>query len=192
MLSGRFNRSFRNGELNYYRYVTPRKGNYFSAAWLVGARYMFLAEDLDIVFHNGSNRSSYDINTWNHEYLVQVGIGVGWNPTKVLSWNLFIKLGTGLGYNKQHTFLGDLNNSVVLRDYNKEHYTAPFFTDVGLSLAYQPWKFFDIHIAYQVIYLNAIANAPNQIVKRPSHDHHLRTNGYALIHGGTAGITFSF
>ncbi|HEX2579999.1 MAG TPA: hypothetical protein VHK67_06340, partial [Rhabdochlamydiaceae bacterium] len=77
---------FQNAEANYFYYITPRRGDYFSGGWLAGIRYMSLTEHLAITFRKGSNESPYRVHTWNHIPALQVGGTLGWNPSKVLSW----------------------------------------------------------------------------------------------------------
>ena len=190
--STHFNSQFRNGEINYFFYVTPRRGNYFSAAWLVGLRYMDFPEHLDIAFVKGANRSTYEIDTENHIPAAQVGATLGWNPTRTLSWDLLAKVGLGFNWCKQHTFMGNQNNTVTLRNYTRSEFSTPLVVAGGLTLTYQPWKFFNLHMSYELIYLNGVATAPVQINKSRNPSHEIKSDGYALFHGWLGGVTFSF
>ncbi len=182
---------FQNGELNFFRYMTPRKGDYFSAAWMVGLRYVHLHEDLDLSFHRTKkHRSVYDITVSDQIGVAQAGLSVIWNPTWYLSWDLRLKAGPGCAWNKQRTFMG--NHHRHLLDFKKSELSAVLMTDASLSLTYQPWRYINLHAAYQVLFLDNIALAPDQIIQHPHPKHRIRTNGHAVIHGATGGISVSF
>jgi len=183
---------FQNAEANYFYYITPRRGEYFSGGWLAGIRYMSLTEHLEIKFQKRSNESPYRVHTWNHIPALQVGGTFGWNPSKVLSWDFNAKLGIGFDCSRQSTYWGDVNNTVVLRDYQVSRFSLPLVVGAALSLTYQPWRFINLHGAYEMIYLNGIALAPDQMNKSSSKEQHVRSFGQALIHGATLGIMFTF
>lgn len=183
---------FQNCELNYIRYVTPRYGNYFSSAYLLGLRYMNLREVLNVSFTKGESRSSYNVHTSNHIPAIQVGGQMSWNPTRTVTWDLMGKAGVGFDLGEQKTFLGDQNNTVTVRDYETTGFSTPLVAEAALRFTYLPTNYFNIHFAYQVIYLNGVILAPDQLVKSSSDRHAYRDVGAALIHGLTAGISFSF
>lgn len=183
---------FQNAEINYYNYVTSKRGDKFGSAWLLGLRYLYLDEELAIDFTSGSDSSTYHVHVWNNTPALQIGGTIAWNPTKYLSWDMVIKIGVGFDFDRQHTRLGDVNNTLVIRDYTKGGFATPFLADGMLSLTYQPTSWVNLHMAYQFIYLNGVALAPDQLVKEDSSEHVLRNNGMPLIHGWTAGIAFSF
>ncbi len=184
---------FQNGEMNYFWFVTPRRGDYFSAGWLVGIRYVNLIEHLEIEFENGGDESPYRVHVRNHIPALQVGGTVGWNPMKVLSWDLVAKIGLGFDWYRQHTYFADLNNTQVIRNYEASSFATPFVAEAALSLTYQPWRFINIHAAYGLIYLSAVALAPDQLDKRVNPEHHrIRAISQVIFHGWTAGAMFSF
>jgi hypothetical protein len=80
----------------------------------------------------------------------------------------------------------------VLRDYQVSRFSLPLVVGGALSLTYQPWRFINLHGAYELIYLNGIALAPDQMNKSSSKEHRVRSFGKALIHGATLGIMFTF
>ncbi len=190
--SAEYSSDFQNCELNYFRYVTPRYGNYFSSAYLLGLRYMNLREALNVSFTKGSNRSSYKVHTSNHIPAIQAGGLIAWNPTRTITWDLIGMVGVGFDAGEQKTFLGDLNNSVTVRDYEESGFSAPFVAEGLLRLTYQPTSYLNVHVAYQFIYLNGVVLAPDQLVKSSSNRHAYRAVGAPLIHGLTAGLSWSF
>lgn len=183
---------FQNAELNFFRYVTLRRGDYFSSAWVLGARYMNLREELDISFTNSGSKSSYKIHTTNHIPALQVGGLIAWNPTTQLSWDLVAKVGVGFDMGEQKTFLGDFNNTVAVRDYEKSGFSTPLVVDVGITLSYQPLSYLSFQAAYQVIYLNGVALATDQVDKSSNSQHRYRAIGAPLIDGLTVGLAWSF
>lgn len=183
---------FRNAEVNYFYYVTPRRGNWFTAGWLVGMRYIDFPERLDMTFVKGSNRSHYEISTENRIPALQVGGILGWNPTRSWSWDFVAKVGMGADWCRQHTFLGNTNNTDIIRNYTRSRVCTPLVTAANLSLTYQPWKMFNLHLAYEFIYLNGVATAPVQLNKSQHAPHRIQSNGYAFFHGWFGGMTLSF
>lgn len=190
--SAKYKSQFQNAEVNYFYYITPRRGDYFSGGWLAGVRYISLRENLDIEFHKGADESPYRVHVWNHIPAIQVGATLGWNPIKVLSWDVTAKVGMGFDCSRQHTYWGDLNNTVVLRDYQVKTFSLPLIASGSIALTYQPWKYTNLHAAYECIYLNGIALAPDQLDKSPHSRKRIRAIGQALIHGATVGITLAF
>ena len=190
--SAEYSSEFQNCELNFFKYVTPRQGNYFTAAYMVGVRYMSLREALDVSFTKASDTSSYKVHAMNHIPTVQLGWLVAWLPTSTLTWDFFVKVGVGFDAGEQKTFLGDNNNTVTVRDYEESGFSTPLVAEGDIRLTYQPTSYFNIHAAYQFIYLNGVALAPDQLVKSSSNHHVYRAIGAPLIHGLTAGITWGF
>jgi hypothetical protein len=182
---------FQNGEINYYWFISPRHENYFSAGWLFGIRYEDIGEHIDVEFQNGSDKSPYRVHVWNRLPVIQTGGELGWNPTTYLSWDLTLKIGLGFDWYRQHTYLGDQNNTVTLLNYEASGFSTPFVAEAALAFTYQPWRFINIHAAYSMIYLNGVALAPDQIHKSLKHQT-ADAIGSPIYHGWTAGVTFSF
>lgn len=183
---------FQNCELNFYRYSALRHDDFFSAAWMVGARYMTLRESIDIAFTKGANKSSYKVHVSNPIPAIQIGGLIAWNPTSKISWDFLVKVGLGFDAGEQKTDLGDLNNPQVARDYKKSGFSTPLVAEGSMTLTYQSTSYLELHAAYQVIYLNGVALAPDQIVKSSSNTPVYRAIGQPLIHGLTVGLGWSF
>lgn len=190
--SADYDSQFQNTELNFLRYVKLRRGNIFSSAWMLGLRYMNLKEALEVSFVKSGSKSSYKVHTTNHIPTLQVGGLIGWNPTSKLSWDILLKVGMGFDFGEQETFLGDYNNTVTLRDYTKSGFSIPLVTEAGITLFYQPLSYLSFQMAYQVIYLNGVVLAPDQLNKSSNDDRPYRAIGAPLMHGLTAGLGWSF
>lgn len=190
--SAEYSSEFQNCTFNYFRYITPKKGDYFASAYLLGLRYINLKEALDVSFTKAANKSSYKVHTSNHIPTMQVGGLIAWNPSPAISWDFIIMAGIGFDIGEQKTFLGDENNSLTVRDYEKTGFSTPLLAEASLRLTYKPANYVDLHVEYQVIYLNGVALAPDQLVKSNSDRRVYRAIGAPLIHGVTAGLSWSF
>lgn len=185
---------FYNGELNFWRHFTPRRGDYFSVSGIFGLRYLQLDEKFALTFTKGTDVSSYDIHTWNYMGGAQIGLNLQVIPMRWFAWEITGKVGEFLNHSKQHTFLGDDNNTLTLRKFRKLHFEGTFFADVEALITFQWTANVNFHAGYKVIYLNGVALAPNQIDKGTSHDSGKRVNdgGIIYIHGIVAGINLGF
>ena len=182
----KYSSSFHNCELNYYRYVSPRHGDYFSAAYLLGLRYMTLRESLDISLSFPTDKTSYKVHTSNRIPAAQVGGLIAWNPTPRLTWDLIGMVGMGFDWGDQKTRFGNVS------EYKKTGFSTPLVVEGVIRLGYQPASFINLHIAYQFIYLNGVILAPDQLAKNGSRKHVYRDGGDPLFHGLTAGVGWSF
>lgn len=189
-----YDSKFYNVEFNYWGYSSPPRVDYFSAAWIAGLRYMNLREHFDVSFHRSGNKSTYKIETHNHLIGPQLGANIQMNPIRCLSWDFNVKVGYFLDYAKQESSLGDRDNSIKLRDFEKHECTGTLLVDVLASLSFYFGNHFSIRSGYQMIYLTGLALAPEQVDKNvdPHSGKHLDTKGEATIHGLFVGGTFAF
>lgn len=178
-------------EFNYWRHVTPRRVNYFSISWVVGLRYLELNDDLKITYRKRSHLSDYRIKTRNHIGGVQIGGDFQANPYKQVVWGLSGKMGLMANYCDQLTRLSDINNAVLLRNFNPEGWRftwvgeiAPFFT-----LYFFPQMY--LKLSYEVLFIYNAALAPNQVGYTDSGSA-LNDNGRPLYHGAYGGLGLDF
>ena len=183
---------FQNAELNYFYYLTPRRGNPFTGGWLVGARYIDFPEHLHLKFMKKSSRSGYQIDTDNKIGALQVGAMLGWNPTHKWSWEGIAKVGMGANFCRQHTDVKNDNNTTTVRNYTRNVVSTPLVVAGALSLTYQVIEYFNLHASYELIYLNGVATAPVQVNKSIHAPHRIKADGYALFHGWFLGVALSF
>ncbi len=185
---------FYSAEFNFWRDITPRKVDYFSFSWILGLRYIHLNEFFNLAFVTGLDESNYKIRTRNRLGGPQIGACLEWNPTKQINWNFTAKFAPLANRCEQKTFLGDDNNTIVIRRFTKHHWAATFLADIAASVGYRFTSHFNIHAGYQMIYLTGVALAPEQISKSLEPDAHKKvsTAGNALVHGLFTGIIFSF
>jgi hypothetical protein len=190
----RYTSKFYNGELNYWRHFTARRADYFSFSGIIGARYMQLDEKFNLAFYKLSDVSHYKIHTWNHLYGLQLGLDLMVNPTPCISWEFLAKVGEALSRSKEHTFLGDNNDTTTLRRFGDHKSNGVFFADVEALITFQWTANFNLHAGYEVIYLNGMALAPEQIDKG-THAHsgrRIHDGGVIYIQGVVAGLNLGF
>jgi hypothetical protein len=180
------------GELNYFRYLTPPRDSYFTFCYLAGLRYSTIKEHLGIFFTRSAATSSYTITAKNQIYGVQTGIGLQCNFTKRFFWDFMAKIGVGYDEVSQKTFLGDYNNTVMIRNYWKTGYSFPLILDGRVKIAYLLDDWIDLHVGYECIYFSGIAEAPNQLVKKESQDRIVRASSEAIYYGLFAGLSINF
>ncbi len=63
---------------------------------------------------------------------------------------------------------------------------------MSLTLGYQWLRSLNVHVGYQVIYINGVALAPNQVVKATGQSSSIEVNGAPLIYGVFGGLTFNW
>jgi hypothetical protein len=190
----KYESQFYSAEGNFWRFVTPRRIDYFSVSGLLGLRYIHLREKSTLAFFKGSNKSNYNIRANNILPGVQVGGCFEWNPTNYLTWNFTTKFGGLVNRSSQKTFLGDNNNTRVIRDFKVHKWDATFLADIAASIQYQVTSHINLHGGYQVIYLAGVALSPEQYTNNSSSSlaHHRVSDGNILLHGLFAGFTLSF
>jgi hypothetical protein len=90
--------------------------------------------------------------------------------------------------------LGDDNNTVTLRKFRKNHANALFLGDVLGLITLQATANLNFHAGYELIFLNSIACAPDQVDKNTgSHSgRHLDASDPIMIQGVLAGINLGF
>ncbi len=182
------------GEFNYWKHVTPRFENYFSFSWLAGLRYMDLSENMDLAYSKPGYLSHYTVATKNRMPGGQVGVDLQYNPQERLSWDVLAKVGFFVDWAEQKTYLGDLNDTVTLRQFTVTKVKVPFFTEASASLAYQLNTHFNIHGGYQMLYVTGVALAPEQFSPKTTSNagRKVDMSGQAIVHGWFLGLLFGF
>lgn len=185
---------FWTGEVNYWRYFTPRNIDYFSLSGIFGARYFRLTESFKLTMIRPPDKSTYSIHTKNHVYGAQLGLDFQMNPTNWLSWEAYAKVGVFGNKTDQKQFMGDLDNTVVLRDSERDKTQWGYFADVNAQVGFRFLRHFYLHAGYEMIFLTGLAIAPEQVDRhtRSSAGRKDYTHGNAIIHGMFGGLTFSF
>jgi hypothetical protein len=181
-------------EFNYWCYFTPRRVDYFSLSGLAGLRYFHWDESFALKMFNPPDHSSYNVGTENRIFGVQLGLDFQMNPVRWLSWEFFAKVGGMVNHSEQKTFLGDLDNTIKLHDFEKQKRELGIFTDVAAEFTIHCNRYLHFHAGYQVMFFSGLALAPEQVSKRTSKHAGDRVydDGTAIIHGMFAGVILSF
>lgn len=193
----KYESKFWTAELNYWHHFTPRDANYFSLAGLIGLRYFHLNEEFRLAYVKGAHTSDYKIDTKNHICAAQVGLDLQMNPIKRLSWDFIVKVGAFADWAKERVFLGDQNNAVELRHFHKDKWGPGIITDLSAQVGYQLFHFFEMHVGYEMIFLNGVALATGQIddrdpFSRESQHKKFSVRNHMIVHGLFAGIDWKF
>lgn len=189
----RYDSHFDSGETSYWYHMTPRHVDYFSFSLLVGLRYVQMREHFRLAYHKAVNRSHYNTDTNNYMGGVQVGASFDFNPTNYLMWTLSGKIGGYLNRAQARNFLGDDNDTRVLRNFKAQRWTSSYLGDFAFSLHIIPVPYLDFYGGYEVLCFFNTALAPNQL----SHDtgqirHKVVMGGNPHIQGFFAGLAVSF
>lgn len=181
-------------EFNFWRHFNPRRIDYFCLSGIAGLRYFHWDEAFKLTMIKPPDKSSYNIHTENRMFGVQLGLDFQMNPTRWLSWEIFAKAGIFGNHTQQKQFLGDLDNTITLRDSERVKREVGYFSDVAAQVGFQCFEHLNLHAGYQAMFFTGLSLAPEQISKRVNKeagkkDH---THGNAIIHGLFVGLIWSF
>ncbi|HSX03738.1 MAG TPA: hypothetical protein VLG76_03310 [Rhabdochlamydiaceae bacterium] len=191
-VAAKYNSNLQNGEFNYWGHLTPRRINYFSASWILGFRFMYLRERLNLAYTQSTDLSNYRIKTKNLLYGAQGGFVFEINPGPRWTWTVIMKGATFLNDARDDVFLGDENNTLIIRDFEKKRWAAAWLLEGVGSLTYQWYEHMNIHIGYQGILATGFALAPKQLEKGSSTHRQIEARSNMVLDGFFAGLTFSF
>ncbi len=191
----KYTSQFWDAELNYWRNISPRLATYFGLSGIAGFRYFHLNESFKLIMIKPPDRSTYNIHTDNNLYALQIGLDFQMNPTHWLSWEAFGKVGLFANDANERQFLGDLDNTVTVRNARDSEVQWGFFTDVAAQVSFRfLHDHLNIHGGYQMMFFTGLSLAPEQVSRSVDRDAggHDRTHGSAIIHGLFAGIGVRF
>ena len=148
---------------------------------------------MNIGLTRGLDISNYLVNTKNYLYGVQLGGVFEVNPSSRWSWTVMVKGAAFLNDARSDVFLGDFNNTLVLRDFDKKRWQASFLIEGLGSLTYQLFHHVNIHVGYQAYQVTGLALASKQTEKSSATtQRHINVKGDIVVDGFFAGLTFSF
>ncbi len=189
-ISASYHSRLQNAELNYWRHLTPRRVNYFSASWILGFRYVNLRETLHVHYKNGLFRAQHHIHTLNQLYGLQLGGVFEINPTKHWTWSVILK---GAGFLNNATNKDFFASGIrQLINYDKRRWAPTFLLEGIGSLTYYFNNHLNIHIGYQALLFSGLALAPKQINRRIPVHRYIKVTSNIVIDGGFAGLSLSF
>ncbi len=197
----KYSSTYIDAQVNYWRHSVPPKVDYFSVSAIFGARQIYLREKYLLSYFTESvphvsNGETSDYNIYVRNRLVggQIGVDFEMNPTDWFSWDLMGKVGCLVDMARQTSFLGDLGDSITLRDFTKQRENNCALVDLAATLTWTPISIFYVHVGYQFLYLSSVALAPPQIDKGvgSGSGDHLFSKSQIMIHGLFGGITIDF
>lgn len=167
-----------------------RSGPCSNWSFLMGFRYLGFEEDLDIASLDlDSGLSEYDIDATNNLF----GMQVGGRWQKQLGCRLtvdFVSKGGIFGNAaQQRTFLGDLDNAVVLRSSETDQGHVAFASEIGVNGTYQISSGLAVRGGYNWFWLAGVARASDQLdFTGPVNTGMALDTGTAHFHGPHAGL----
>lgn len=161
---------------------------------LGGFRYFRFDEYMNVQSTDSdSGTSDYRVNATSNLFGFQVG------GEKVFSWRQWLLRGTGKagifgGDIQQSTFLGDFNNTAVLRNSKTGGQDVAFLGEIGTSLGYALTNKVSLGGGYGLLWVEGIARAGEQLdfTDRLTSGTALREHGGAFMHGATISLVYRY
>jgi hypothetical protein len=177
--------SLHNAEVNYYRRTRCE-----NLSLLVGFRYLSLDETFNIHANDiDAGGSDYNIGVNNRLYGAQ--LGGRWQK----EWNRFGldfvgKAGIFGNASKQHTFVGDFDNTFVMRDSTTTGSHVAFVGELGINGTYKLTKTLYARAGYNLLWVEGLARAMDQLdfTDTPDSGMALVFGKGAFLHGATVGL----
>lgn len=163
---------------------------------LGGVRFLSLDETLNLHgVDSNSGESDYLINTQNRLIGGQLGgryhLGT---PQSIWSGAATAKAGVYNNNTKQRTSLQDLNNTVVLRNFNVSDTETSFVGEINLLARLRLTRSCHIVGGYNFIWIEQLALAPQQLdfTDTPTSGSDLRETPGLFLHGASLGLGIDF
>jgi len=175
-----------NAEANYFQRLD---GNF---ELLAGFRYMQFSEDFNLrALDADAEQSDYSVATDNRLYGGQ--LGARWRTSgRWLNLDFIGKAGIFCNEASQSTFVGDQNNTLVLRNSRTRGSAVSFLGELGLQGSVCLARGVYLHAGYNLFWLQGLARAPEQLdfTDTAESGRALRDNAAAFVHGANAGLEF--
>jgi len=175
--------TFDSVELNL-RYWADMPPGPFDVSYLVGARFIRLAEQFNFI-NDGVGANSLQANTTNDMVGLQIGIEGAFLITT--RWWIDVDLKGGIYNNNasQNTALG-LATSAAERD------CTAFVGDISVVANWQMTPSWTFRIGYQALFVNGVALAQDQVIPplAPIGQGALNDQGEICFHGPVIGLTW--
>lgn len=187
-------------ELNYWRTFSVSRQSTFVLSGMFGIRFANISEKFSLDAYKLHTHSSYDIKVKNDLVGLQVGLDFQIHMVNRFYWDLLLKGGVDLNRISAKSFLGDLNNTVTLRNFTKQMGQNGSFAQAAAGAGYQLQDWLNIHVGYQMLFFGGLALAPDQIdfgsnslsVSATTSPFSLNDNGYVLVHGVYTGLILTY
>jgi Putative beta barrel porin-7 (BBP7) len=160
-----------------------------SVEWLYGFRYLNLNEDFSIVSTDlQEGTSTYDIDTNNNLFGAQIGNRVRESRGR-WSWEGTGKAGIFGNAAEQHSDpIVDFPAFVVRPGRSESGGNVAFVGDLNLTAIYQLNSVWGARLGYNLIWIEGVALAPDQLDFSIANESDISTDGGILLHGVNAGL----
>lgn len=183
---------FSTADANYWRHITPKWVDSYAYAWIWGLRGVSLKEKFFLTYHKNLNVGRYNTRTRNILFGPQLGLSLDWNPLDYLTWTVTAKVGPMANRIRQRVDLTDQGGALVVRHSSKQKWKATFLADASLALAFHVGGYFELHVGYQLLFLQGVALAPEQLSQSTSPKNHIVSHGKVFMQGAFAGLGIGF
>ncbi|MBS3904231.1 MAG: hypothetical protein KGZ39_02770 [Simkania sp.] len=192
--TGRYTSHLWDAEVNYWRHYTPRDADYFSVSGIIGLRGFYLGEHLRLEFHKPPDRSSFWTMSKNRLYGAQVGGNLQVNPWRHWSWEWTAKAGVFANWATDINWLGDQNNTVVLRSHHSSAVGCSYLIDTDLLLVYRFRAYCRAMFGFGLMGLWGVATAPGQLISQhiPQAGDEVGIGGKVYFQKLSLGISLDF
>lgn len=181
----RYESRMNSGEVNL---LLPEKD--MALAPLIGFRFLKVEEEMTInSLDNNQGNGWYEIDTRND--LLGAQVGARWRGCfRRIMLESFTKLGVFSNSARESTFTTIDGYRTVLRNFNTERSATSFMVDFSFTAVYPYNKYLLFRAGYNMMYINALARAPDQF--DPSNNTTsgsiINLKGEAFMHGPSAGV----
>jgi hypothetical protein len=164
-----------------------------SFEWFAGFRYINLGETLDVFAERdeigGTENGTYGIRTRNNLYGAQIGSRIrrGWNRFR---WEATGKAGIFGNDAYQSQYITDYPDFPLRPSISAEHGQVSFVGELNFSLIYKLTNVWGLRGGYNVMWIEGLALAPNQLdfTFTDTSGSGLNTHGGMLLHGVSLGL----
>lgn len=191
---GFYQSKYWDAQLNFWRYFTEKRPQYFGLDGLLGLRFFHWDERFSLNMGTVQSASSYKITSENRIIALQGGIDFQMHPTRLLCWEIMAKGGVFANSAEQSQTLKDFNNLFTLRSHSAQKWRTGLYADVLMQLGLELFKWLEVHGGYQALFFQGLALAPEQVSHgvKPSSGGKVNTRGKASIQGWVGGATLRF
>lgn len=178
----KYQSNLNNVEANY-------KQTMFNVTLLGGFRYFNLHEVYEIRSSDfDSGTSPYRVKTHNNLMGGQIGLGFNKQCGR-FGVDFISKAGLYGNAARLETYLGDFNNTVVLRNYKDNETITSFIGELNAQATYNVTDWFLIRAGYRILWLEGIALAPQQLdfTADPNAGNHIIDRAGLYLYGFNIG-----
>ena len=210
-VEGKYNSRLWGAEFDYIKHLTPRYINPFALSARAGLHYFEVKEELEMAFKKVGyivklsdietspyvwDHSMYRINTKSKFFGLQAGMDFDYNAFSFLTWGIRVKGGLGANWGESKTWMGDLNDTIILLDYGNGKSNFSYFFTGYPFIELRPVKNWSFIIDYEMLYLGAITVAEKQAIFNNTlfdgRYEPVNNRGYLLCHGLRLALKCNF